>query len=232
MKRIKKIVLILIIILLSGCSVEYNLTINEDSSVNEKVVASENTNRMKINTGLSEDQSVNYLYKMFDRTGLDTKISTVQKNGVTISTVTGSYNSLDKYSKNFTSDLFKEASVKKDGNIITLTFDQSMMLSSNSSRGLIYDNVIVNITVPFKVIEHNADTYKRNTYTWNIGKDQKLKQIKIKYDKSDLINAKEIKLGNFKFNVKYSYMVIGVLLLVVGIIALIVYINNKKNNKI
>ncbi len=232
MKRIKKIVLILIIILLSGCSVEYNLTINEDSSVNEKVVAKENTNRMKINTGLSEDQSVNYLYKMFDRTGLNTQISTINKDGMTISTVTGSYSSLDKYSKNFTSDLFKEADVKKEGNIITLTFDQSMKLSSDSSRGLVYDDVVVNITVPFKVIEHNADTYKRNTYIWKIGKDQKLKQIKIKYDKSDLISAKEVKLGNFKFNIRYSYMVIGAFLLVVGIIVLIVYINNKKNNKI
>jgi hypothetical protein len=232
MKRIKKLLLLVMIILLSGCSVEYNLTINEDSSVNEKVVAKEVTNRMKANTGLGEDQSVNYLYKMFDRNSLKTKINTIEKDSTTISTVTGSHKSLDKYAKNFSSDVFDEAIVERDGNKVTLIFDQSKVLSSTATRGLIYDDITVNITVPFKVLEHNADTYKKDTYTWEIKKDAKLRQIKITYDESNLINSKTFSIGDLKFNVSYVFIVVAIIVLIVLTIVAVVYVNNKKNNKI
>ena len=50
MKKIKRLLILLIVVLLSGCSVKYDLTINEDLTVNEKVIAKEYTNRMKTNT--------------------------------------------------------------------------------------------------------------------------------------------------------------------------------------
>lgn len=232
MKRIKKILLLFLIIMLSGCSVEYNLTINEDSSVNEKVIAKEVTNRMKANTGLSSSQSVNYLYKMFDRPGLKTNLSSKKEGKLTVATVTGSHKSLNKYIKNFKSDVFEEANIERDGDIVTLSFDQSKVLSSSSSRGLIYNDITVMITVPFKVLDHNADRYSRDTYCWDIKSDEDLRKIKIQYDESNLINKKIVKVGKFKFDIKYSFVAIAVIVLIVISIIVIVYYNNKKNNRI
>lgn len=232
MKRIKKIILLFLIILLSGCSVEYNLTINEDNSVNEEVVAKEITNRMNTNTGVSGDQAVNYLYEMFDRAGLSTKLTTKTDEYFTTSTVTGSHATFDDYISNFTSDVFESAKVKRKGSITTLTFDQTKYLLSNTTRGLIYDDITVNIKVPYKVLDSNADTYKGDTYTWVIGKDENLRQIMIKYDESDLKNAKEFKFGKVKINVRYSFIAIGVIILIAGGITLFVYYNNKRNNRI
>ena len=61
MKNIKKIIFFSFILFLTGCSVNYKLTINKDSTINEKVVAKENTNRMKSKTNLDEKQSVTFL---------------------------------------------------------------------------------------------------------------------------------------------------------------------------
>ena len=70
MKYIKKILIILfLVIMISGCKVTYELKINNDLSVNEKVVASENTNRMLSRTNLDLNQSVKYLYDIYKREG-------------------------------------------------------------------------------------------------------------------------------------------------------------------
>lgn len=232
MKKIKFLLLIFGLFLLTGCTVEYNLEINEDLSVNEKVVATENTNRMKVNTGLGENESVNYLYEMFNRKELNTSISTNKNNDNTVSIVNGYHNTLDDYINNFTSDIVKEANIIKDGDIVTLIFDQSEVLSSTSSRSLIYDEIIVNITVPFKVTENNADSHKKNIYTWNINKDEKLKKIKISFDTKDFKYKKEVKIGKLNFSIRYEFIAIGIILLIILLISLIVFINNKKNNKI
>ena len=59
MKRIKNVLFLLIIFILTGCSVKYTITINKDMSVNEKVEATEYTNRMLAITGKDEKQSIN-----------------------------------------------------------------------------------------------------------------------------------------------------------------------------
>lgn len=232
MKRIKKLLLLFLIFILSGCTVEYNLTINDDSSVNEQVVARENTNRMKSKTGLDASESVNYLYKMFDREDLSTKIKSTKNGGDTIATVTGSHSSLEEYSENFTSDIFENVSYTKKGNIVTLYFKQTQEMSSTSSRAPIYDNVIVNIKVPFKVTNHNAESVNKDTYTWTLKKDEDLKKIKISFDDTNYKTKKQFNFGGLKFNVRNEVIVIGILLFIVAIIAAVVYVNNKKNNKI
>lgn len=232
MKRIKKIVLLLIIILLSGCSVEYNVIINEDSSVNEKVVAKEMTKRMKIITGLDEKKSVNYLYNMFDRKGKKTRISTSTSGADTISTVTCYHSSLNKYKKSFDSDVFEKPVITENGNIVTITYKQKEQLSSSPNSTLIYDSIVFKIKIPFKVVSNNANSINKDVYSWNIKKDEELKTIKISYDKSDYLYKKEVDLNGFKLNIRYDFMIIGSIILIVAVIAMIVFINNKKNNRV
>lgn len=232
MIKIKRIILVFIVFLLCGCSVEYNLTVYSDSSVSEKVVATEITNRMKTNTGLDENNSVTYLYDMFKRDGYKTRINTVKKDNKTVSTVSGSYNSIEEYGEKFKSDLIKEASVTKSGDNVTIKLNQTEPLLTSSDRSLVYDDVTVNITVPFKVLKHNADSYKKDTYTWHINKDEDLKKISITYDSSSEKNKQTIKIGDKKINVRVDLIVLFSFIFIIMMIVIIVFINNKKNNRI
>lgn len=231
MKRIKKIVLLFIILIVSGCSVEYNLTINRDSSVNEKVVAKEYTNRLKTNTGLDEKSAVNYLYSVFERGNLKTNMSYISKDGATIATVTGSHNSLEDYAENFNSDVFDRVQVDEDGDLVTLTIEQTTELGKDSSMSLIYDEIEVNISVPFKVKKSNADSSRNGTYTWNITKGD-LKTITITYEKNSYKDEQKITIGGWTFNIRYEFIALFIIALIVAIIFVIVFIKNKKNNKV
>lgn len=232
MKKLKILILLIMTILLSGCSVKYNLTINEDESVNEEVVASESTNKMNINTGLDTDESVNYLYNMFKRKKLKSNITTLNSNGTTTSTVTASHKSVEDYAENFTSDIVPEVEYTRKDNIVSLEYLQNEILTDEGSKSLIYDNIDVNITIPFKVVSNNADEVNKNTYTWHINKYEEVKDLKLSYDKSNLKNSKIIDTGLVKFNIKYQVLVIGGVIVFALVIVLIVFINNKKNNKI
>ena len=97
MKNKKFILLILVIILFSGCSVEYNLTVNEDLTVNEKVVASESKNVLKTRTGQDPKTAANSLYEYYKNDGVKYKFSTVVGDADTKSYATTSYKSLEDY---------------------------------------------------------------------------------------------------------------------------------------
>lgn len=232
MKKIKIFLILLTVVLLSGCSVEYNLTINEDSSVNEKVVAKEITNRMKINTGLDKKESVYYLYDMFNREDLDTNLTYKTEKNYTIATVTGFHDSVEAYAQNFKSDVIKEINYTEKNNIVTLQFNQDEILSSTASRAPIYDEITINIEVPFKVVDSNAYESNRDVYTWKIKKDQKVQKMYISYDKTNLKKSRILSIGNNQYNIKYAYVAIVIILLILTIIVAIVYVNNRKNNKI
>ena len=100
MKNIKKVLIILFfVIMISGCKVNYELQFNKDLSVNEKVTASENTNRMKSRTNLDINQSVSYLYKIYktDSMGED-QYAITSANNTTTATINNSYKSIKEYS--------------------------------------------------------------------------------------------------------------------------------------
>ena len=230
MKRIKIFVFFCLIFILTGCSVEYNLTINEDDTISEKVVASENTNRMESSTRLKGKQAVNYLFNMFKRDNENITISSKETGNITYATATNSLKNLDEYSQKFTSDVFKTVDIEKKDGIITIVFNQSEKLGGDSSKELIYDDIKVNISIPYKVLENNADVVKGNTYTWNIKKDGKLKNIKISYDDKSKYDSINLKINDKTYNINYGLLVIGVIILSILIIIFIVYFKNKKNN--
>ena len=182
MKRIKIVLLMILVLLVSGCSVKYNLTINDDKSVNEEVIAEEYTKRMNLSTGLSDKESIDYLYNLFNRVGLKTKITSKKDGNLTIATVKGYHDSLDDYVDNFNSDIVKQVNMTKKDNIVTLRFKQSEVLSTTSSKGFAYNKIKVSIEVPFKVVDHNATSIQKNIYSWEIKEDEPVKEMMISFD--------------------------------------------------
>lgn len=232
MKKNKIILLILVTLLFSGCSVKYNLSINDDLTVNENIIASEGTYELKTKTGQDPKVAANSLFELYKIEDIEYNISTTSDSNTT-SEVSTSFNSLEEYEDYFKSDIIEKVNITKKDSYITLEYKQDVALTEYASRSLIYDSIEVNIEVPFKVTKHNADSVKGNTYTWNIKKDGKLKDIKITFNKDETDVSKKINLfGFFEINVKYSVLfAVGLVVIILAIIGF-VYTNNRKNNRI
>lgn len=231
MKNKKIILLILVMLLFSGCSVNYDLYVNSDLTVNEKVTAYEGADSLKTKTGQEAKAAANTFYDLYKIDGVNYSFSTVENNGLVTSITTTSFKSLEDYEEYFKSDIVKEVNITKKDSNITIEYKQNVPLNDYSSRSLIYDDITVNLNIPFKVTKHNADSVKGNTYTWNINKDGKLKDIKITFNKDETSTSRVFDFGFFKINVKYSVLLVSGLVLVLLIIIGIVYIRNKKNNR-
>ena len=231
MKKNKIILLILVTLLFSGCTVNYSLYINDDLSVNESVTASENSYDLKTTTGQDPKVAASSLYDLYKIKGVKYDISTVSDDSETSSVVTSSFDSLEDYQEHFKSDIVNEVSVTNKKGIITIEYKQDVPLTEYASKALIYDSIEVNIEVPFKVTKHNADSVKGNTYTWNIKKDGELKDIKITFNSKETNLSKKINiLGFFEINIKYSVLfVVGLIVIALAIVGL-VYRKSKKNN--
>lgn len=230
MKKIKIFMFLCIILLLSGCSVEYDLTLNDDLTVSEKVVATEKTKRMEALTKQKGKQAVNYLYDMFKRNGEDITLTSREDDYNTYATAITSHEDINDYASKFSSDVFDNVNVTKDGNIITFSAEQKELLSSDTNYSLLYDDITVNITIPFEVTSNNADKVNGNTYTWNIKKDADYKTIEFSYKEGNRKDEVNINVNNETYNIHYGVIIAISLVIIIGSIVLFVYIKNKKNN--
>ncbi len=229
----KKIfLLILVTILLSGCSVKYNLYINEDLSVNETVVAYEEINLFKVKTGQNAKVAANSLFQANKIKDKEYTFTTIEDDNIVESTASISFDSLEEYRNYFKTDLIKEVNITEKDNIVTLEYEQDVKLTDESSKSLPYESIEIRIYVPYMVTETNAERVEGKTYIWTIKKEQDLKDIKISFNKSETDTSKKFNFGLFEVNIKYSVIMISGIITVGLLIVLIVYINNKKNNRI
>lgn len=230
MKKIKVFMFLFLILLLSGCSVEYDLTLNDDLTVNEKVVATEKTKRMESYTRQKDKQAINYLFDMYKRPNEDISITSRENNSDTIAVALTQHDSIEDYASKFKSDIFDEVKITKDNDVITFKAVQSNLLSSDGTSNLLYDDVKINISIPFEVVKNNADSVSKNTYTWNINKSSEYKTIEFSYKeniKKDKIN---VSVNNKVYNINYGVVIAVSIVIIIGAIVLFVYIKNKKNN--
>ena len=94
----------------------------------------------------------------------------------------------------------------------------------------IIDNVNINVTTGYKVLENNADKVDGNTYTWNITKTNK-KGIKLTLDTTvDEIKEKEEQ--KKQTNKTIIITLIGITILSVISLVIIFMLKMKKNNEI
>lgn len=230
MKKLKIFIFLCLVLLLSGCSVEYDLTLNDDFTVSEKVVATERTKRMEALTKQKGEQAVNYLYNMFKRDDENITLTSREDDYNTYATAIISHEDINDYASKFSSDVFNNVNVTKDGNIITFSTTQKELLSSDTNYSLLYDDITVNVTIPFEVTSNNADKVTGNTYTWNIKKNTDYKTIEFSYKEGNKEDQVNINVNDETYNIQYGVIIAVGLIILVGSIILFVYIKNKKNN--
>lgn len=223
MRKIKILVLICGMFLLSGCSVEYNLTINKNTmeedinAIFDKATESELASRME---PIRRSAYYNYdtrenEYYIFNKREDDNNI---------ILSYNYEYTGNNLYKSEAASRCYYKRIVNvTDENITINTDNQVACLFKDGEREI--DDITVNIKTDLIVLENNADEVNNGVYTWYIN-DQNYtnKPIYIKIDK----NIKE------KENISNLTIVLFIFgIIVIGIIVyIIIKFKYSKNNKI
>jgi len=176
----KNILLITMLIFLTGCSVNYNLKFNKDT-IEENITINVENDQEKQNTKYFENRD---FYAIIDAKTESQYKKEKDKNS--------NYN----FSYEYSLKDFKNSRFTSCYDAYTLT-DNDGIISLNTSKKfkcLTYDynnidNLTINITTDYKVVETNADEVEGNTYKWNINKNNsENKPIKFSYN----VNKKRI----------------------------------------
>lgn len=223
----KKIILILSIFLITGCTANYQLNITEDK-IEEKL--SITTPKDILEPEILKEQVLNSKTIYPDQNKIyytdikadDTNYYVTFKHDHDINDFTNS---------KFISYCYNNNELIQDETAITLS-TSGHFNCINMEDEMYMDNVKINITTDLKVLENNADEVNGNTYTWNINEENYTnKPINITMQKKQSIkNVVKNLEGNSAS--KDLFIIYGGLALLLGLIILLVTIKLKSNNKI
>lgn len=218
MKKIRFIFLTILIILLTGCTGNYNIKINEDLSVNEKL-------NLEINNTSNTYETVNKIFRenninndKYHVAIVDDKVQIDYKE---------KFESIEDYLLNSKvyHQLIDEIKYQKNKNYIDIYINQNLKMK-NDNDDILFGNMNdlehlqINITNPYKIVTTNAESSNNNKYTWTIDKNT--------------INKKIIM--QFNPNKTKSYIrpiVVGIVLIIsISILAYIITKNYKEKTKI
>lgn len=218
----KKLLLFVILLFLSGCEVNYHLDFT-DEQLKEDV---------QFTIPNSKEKEIQYLekvsaYAIFDGMGkalYNTNFSKGIKNYN--ATFDYTYKLEDLGRAYYINQCFDAVNFAKHDN-------QYVLLTSTGFKCMLFDyykidNLTVTITTNHKVIEHNADIKKGNSYTWKIN-DQNANDVKISMIFGQV--KKRTILDIIMENI-LAIAIIGGVVLAIGIAILIIVMKAKKNNEI
>lgn len=222
--KLKILILFLVLLLSTGCSVDYNLTIDELNAIEDFSLYVDNNSS---NTAMINDMYQRQTESFFNQDTDDSEYYEVKK-GLTKDKKSLFLNFRYNYplkklqNSNAISECFYNKSVTKDQEYITL----------NTSKGFdcIYkdtdlqiEDLTINIKTNLKVVETNSDKVKKNTYTWHIDKDnyqEKNIYMKISYTEE-----------NREKSVISEYLAIPIVMIVTVLLIFVAFKFRTKNRK-
>lgn len=229
----KILTLILLIFMVSGCSVEVNLDISDNKikESNDITIYQNAIYTKEILRTSFRDYIPIYASDLIVDTVPDQPFSDVLYYNKNTTDLGNGYRF--NYSYDFDIDKYGDARTIKDGfRDYSYSYRNDIISLSTDNEGLIYFNdyplleeVTVNIKTDYLVEENNADSVNGNTYTWVFNKDSK-KSIDIVIDTS---KSGDRVLGIVNVS---TVITIGVVIGIVLIILVLLLIRNRKNNKI
>ena len=225
----KKILIFIYLLLLTGCTVNYNIDIS-DNKIKEssnyyyenRMYDSNDHNAIFLET-FEDFDNLSDIYLAFNENFEDKyykKEMIHDSNGDGIN-LKYTYD-FNNYGNSFLFNIFDDSNyVNNDGQIV-IDVEEINLYDLYDYFTLLDENVSslnINIKTNFKVLENNADSVKGNTYTWNINADSS-------NDKSLYIKIQKVDSKNEKINYTIIFVIITILLIIV--IALVFYILKKK----
>lgn len=181
-KKLKIFIIGILLILVTGCSGNYNLKINDDMSIDEELYLTiDNTNNTYTKT-----------LKIFKENNIPEKDYEVvlSDNNVRIK-YNKKYDSMEEYilDSKIYHELIDEIQFNKSNDYIDLYVNQKLKLSndnikSNGTNLVDLDVLQINVENPFSVNYTNAEIVNDNVYTWTIKKGDIEKKIQMQFKPS------------------------------------------------
>lgn len=221
----KKLLLVILIFLVTGCTAQYNLTIDQ-STIKENVTV------VLPKTIVTDDQLQPYLQNG-NKVYPSSSDSSLYKSDLTEDD--GNYYLAYEYSHDyemfnqsmFVKKCYQEVSLKSNEETISLvTSNQFNCIKMED--GAYLDNVDINITTKLKVKSHNADKVNGNTYTWNINESNyQNKPINLEIKRPINIEKAIKEAPNYQLIV-----IVVIILIILAVATIIVKIQKGRNNKL
>ncbi len=206
MRKCRLLLISLIVFLLTGCSGTYNITLNQNLTVNEKIDFN-----MKDTGGIYDRAKELFINNNID----EKKYKIVQKDNEVNIKYEENYDSIEDYVLNSVlyKQLFDEIYYSKEDKKIDFTTSSKLKLDSNNQDNIINDYNVDLLKIVFKtpldVYSTNSDETYKNEYTWNITSKTTEKEIIISLDPTN----KEL---------NYKYIVVIGLIIIISVISLII----------
>ena len=230
MKNGKFLFFLLILMICSGCSAEYNLNIDKDDKIKEIITLS-------AEDGNDIEQIEKYqTYLPIDKDADDASVFEKKIDGVSYyeQKKSPSYDKL-KFSYLHHFDTFQQDYITNSSyEYVTLTKDKENLILSTSRINKafeIYNNltsVTINITSRYKLVDTNADTHSKYKYTWVV--DRTNYNNKYLYLSLDTSNRKKTVSEEVNDTGIFAYL--PLILIIVGVIVvgwLVVKKGDKRN---
>lgn len=213
--KYKKIILFLLLILLTGCTGNYNLTINEDSSINEEAIFQiEDT-----------DDNFDKISNIIENNNISKKDYKLLRNEEEIEIkYTKTYITVEDYVLNskIYKQIFDEIDIEKTKSKTTLSTSadfRNNSISINNDNNNYLDYLQINVISNLPVISDNSDTSNDNVYTWVYNKNQLFKNINFSFRNTPkLITVKSI-------------IILSGLLILTVIVSIIIYRKIKHRDR-
>lgn len=221
----KYIVLIIFILFITGCKVEYNLVIDDNFKVSEEVSM---TGTDEFFSSFYKSSKLNVVNMYLDEGRKDDLL----KNGYQYEIIEmerpyliakKEYSNLSEYREQtiFLDQYFDDIEVLEENGIISIKTKDFKPIFADSLDRYVIKTTKINITCPFMVVENNALEHdeKTNTYSWYINDDANDFSILFSYDE------------NIRYEVPGDidwFMVISGIIIIVGLV-IGKYVIKKKN---
>ena len=218
----KKIILAIIIVLMTGCSVNYSVAIDDDLKITEKAVIVEDA---EFYENYYHTTPINVLSGIIDnyKSILDEKKYTyyiVDKPNPEI-VIEKSYDSYNDYIQNtiLLNDYFEKINFVKNEDVLKISTEGFNPNDTDNPERFYIDELEIDISSKYKVLNHNADSYNKrnNTYFY-----------KMKADTKEFNILMELNISK-KFNPLEEYFVTILVTILIAVAAWIFVIIKKKN---
>lgn len=205
MKKIKVLFLLLLLVLITGCTGTYNLNIDENLKVKEELnitIQDEASNYEKVDKLIKNEAKENDSYDLVIE-GNDLKLN-----------YTHEYDTIEDYLVDsiIYKQLFDHIEYNNEMDEITLSTGNIFNLSTSKLNNSYNIRLLqVNLTTPLEVIDENSDTISENTYSWTLDSKTKEKEMYI------VLNSK-----NNKINIGTAIVLVTAVVVLIFIIVIVV----------
>lgn len=228
--KLKKIILMLFLLLLTGCDADYTLYMNEDESFKESITIQDiNGDFLEIDKHIKDtiEQRMDKINDTLDHPIRNLKIFKGKDfSGVKDSHTYINYEELN-YSPYLQNVNAKISLVKEDNTTLYIfnNFDYLIYLEETEYDPIALKNIRIHIDIPFEVLDTNADVKEGSIYTWNIDPTVQNRTMYVRYNENKVVRKK-----TWSKNTIIA-IILGSVLTIVGILVVVGWYIIKKNNE-